>query len=193
MSEETYKGYTIKIERDDYPQNPRENDNIGKMVCFHRRYSLGDEHDHKSEEFNGWDEFEKHLIEDHQAVVILPLYLYDHSGITMKTSPFDCRWDSGQVGFIYADRETIKKEYGNLTKASKAKAEKYIRCEVESYDKYIRGDIVGFVVEKDGDRVESCWGFEDYEYALEEAKSMVDCDIENRRKEKQRKLKIISA
>ena len=36
-------------------------------------------------------------------VAILPLYLYDHSGLTMSTNDFGDRWDSGCVGFIYMD------------------------------------------------------------------------------------------
>ena len=28
-------------------------------------------------------------------VVMLPLYLYDHGGLTMNTSAFSCPWDSG--------------------------------------------------------------------------------------------------
>ena len=43
METEEYKGYTIKIEHDDYPDNPRDWDNAGEMVCWHRRYNLGDE------------------------------------------------------------------------------------------------------------------------------------------------------
>lgn len=195
MSEETeYKGYTIKIEQDDDPPNPREWDNIGKMACFHGRYSLGDKHDHTFEMFDGWDEFETHLIKEHDAVIILPLYLYDHSGIRIKVGSFNgllpqghAEFDSGMVGFIYADKETIKKEYGKLTKANKAKAEKYIRCEVETYDKYIRGDFVGFIVEKDGEQIDSCWGFDDEAYAMSEAKGIVDWHVKEARKKKQAK------
>lgn len=44
--------------------------------------------------------------------VILPLYLYDHSGITISTGPFSCPWDSGQVGWIYAPKDTFRKATG---------------------------------------------------------------------------------
>ena len=98
-------------------------DNLGKMVCFHKRYSLGDDHDIHHDDFNGWDEMGEHLTKGHDAVIILPLYLYDHSGITIQTTPFSCPWDSGQVGFIYMDRETILREApGNpkiITKVAK--------------------------------------------------------------------------
>lgn len=45
-------------------------------------------------------------------VAILPLYLYDHSGLAMSTNDFGDRWDSGCVGFIYMDKNTAMKELG---------------------------------------------------------------------------------
>jgi hypothetical protein len=44
--------------------------------------------------------------------VILPLYLYDHSGITMNTTGFSCPWDSGQVGWIYTSKENAVEMLG---------------------------------------------------------------------------------
>ncbi len=46
-----------------------------------------------------------------KRTVILPLDLYDHSGITMNTTGFHCPWDSGQVGYIYVMPEDIRKEF----------------------------------------------------------------------------------
>jgi len=57
------------------------------------------------------DDFVPALRED---VYIQSLYLYDHSGITMSTSPFSCPWDSGQVGFAYVDRATVEREWGKI-------------------------------------------------------------------------------
>ena len=38
--------YTLFIVDDDMPLNPREDyDCLGKMVCWHGRYSLGEKHD----------------------------------------------------------------------------------------------------------------------------------------------------
>lgn len=42
VHEEDYKGYTIKIYHDEDAESPRDWDNLGEMVCFHRRYNLGD-------------------------------------------------------------------------------------------------------------------------------------------------------
>ena len=40
--------YTLLVREDTGAASPREDDNFGTMVCFHSRYSLGDEHSHKS-------------------------------------------------------------------------------------------------------------------------------------------------
>jgi len=58
--------------------------------------------------------------------IILPLYLYDHSGITMNTTGFSCGWDSGQVGYIVMSYEKIRKEYNwkNITKKRRTQIEK---------------------------------------------------------------------
>lgn len=83
-------------------------------------------------------------------VIMLPLYLYDHSGITMSTSSFSCRWDSGQVGFIYVSKETVRKEYGwsRFTKDRVERIEAYLKGEVETYDHYLTGEVYGYTLEK---------------------------------------------
>ncbi len=169
----------LKIEPDTNPLNPRTDfDNCGKMVCFHGRYNLGDEHYIDFRDFDGWEDMRVHLIKDRDAVVILPLYLFDHSGITMATSPFGCRWDSGQVGFIYMDRETILKEAPGhpkiLTPKAKAWATHSLQSEVRVYDQYLTGEVYGYVVENEaGETVESCWGFYDEADSRNEGQSVL--------------------
>lgn len=36
--------------------------------------------------------------------------------------------------------------------------------EVQVYDYYICGDVYGFVIEKDGEQIDSCWGFYGHDY-----------------------------
>ena len=43
--------YKLEIFDDLNPCSPREFDNLGTMVCFHRRYNLGDETELKSSDF----------------------------------------------------------------------------------------------------------------------------------------------
>jgi hypothetical protein len=124
--------------------------------------------------------------------ICLPLYLYDHSGITMNTTGFSCGWDSGQVGFIYVSIADVKKEYNwkNLNKARREKIINYLKGEVETYDQYLTGDVYGYCidsveVDEYGDEtvieesVESCWGYFGSKYAEEEGKSMLKWAIEN--------------
>jgi hypothetical protein len=161
----------VVIEQDNDPQeSPREWDNLGVMVCFHRRYALGDETDLKESMFEGWDELEQHLVKEEGAAVILPLYLYDHSGITMNTTGFSCGWDSGQVGFIYATRKAILAEHNQqrLTKKLREKVEERLCAEVKVYDQYLTGDVWGYrVLDDDGEEVDSCWGMYGHDYAEE--------------------------
>jgi len=144
--------------------NPRrEFDNLGVMACFHRRYILGDKDVPLRESwFTGWDEMENYIWDELDAVVVLPLYLYDHSGITMSTGPFHCPWDSGQVGFIYVSKDKVRREYGwkVLTKQRLAKIAEYLKNEVETYDDYLTGNVYGYVIEdNEYDVDDSCWGF----------------------------------
>lgn len=122
--------------------NPREDDNLGLMICSHKRYALGDKHDFNFDNHNNWDEAKEGIMKQYKVAVILPLYLYDHSGITMATKPFSCRWDSGQVGFIVVPKEKIRNEY-NVKRISKElleKVSKVVESEVKSYDNYIMGN-----------------------------------------------------
>jgi hypothetical protein len=137
----------FKISQDDWAQDPRaEWDNLGTMICFHGRHNLGDKHDYSHEDFDGWDDLQNYIEKKLGGVVILPLYLYDHSGITMNTTGFSCSWDSGQVGFIYVSRETLLKEYGGkkVTTKLKEKVTQWLIGEVETYDQYLTGDVYRF-------------------------------------------------
>ena len=155
--------YSVEVKLDEHPDNnPRDNDNIGVMTCFHRRYTLGDPKVKYTQ-----DEL-KELIE-RPDVISLPLYLYDHSGITTK--PFSCRWDSGQVGYIWVTEAKARAEFGMAV--TKEEILKCLEAEVSEYDSFIRGEVYGYIVkDENGEVVDSCWGFiGDETYALQEGKS----------------------
>jgi hypothetical protein len=165
-----YKGYEILIEQDDNPINPRmENFNLGQMICHHKRYFLGDKHNKST------DEVLNMLAGKQKDIVVLPLYLYDHSGITMNTTGFSCRWDSGMVGCIYADYVNIRSWYGvkKVTKNLIEKVKLHLLQEVKCYDNYISGNVCTYTILKDGEEMDSCGGYP-YEDALNEAKAIVD-------------------
>ncbi len=153
----------LRVEVDEDPINWREEGDahVGTMVCWHKRYILGDEQPSESPE-----DYREGLPKDR---IELPLYLYDHSGITISTGAFSCPWDSGQVGFIYTTPERMK-ELG----VDAAKAEEYLRSEVEQYDHFLTGNIYGFTCFKKvtcgecggtkEEETDSCWGFYGYDH-----------------------------
>lgn len=165
-------GFVAETYYDEWPDDPRSWDNVGHMICFHRKYNLGDQHDYKSEHFEGWREMHDALLEEYgEGSVILPLYLYDHGGITMKVGAFRDPWDSGQVGWIVASEEAIEREWGG----DEEKAEEGLRYEVETYDEYLRGEVFGYIItDASGEEVDSCWGFFGEEYVEQEVDRMID-------------------
>lgn len=202
---ETYRGYHIAIQYDMDSLNPRkENDNAGTMVCFHKNYDLGDDHEYDAPSsavaaICDIDEddllpcpgsaYELKEALDKAPLYVLPLYLYDHSGITMNTTGFNCPWDSGQVGFIYITNETADEEWPLREDESEEERSvriyNYLVNEVKEYDDYLTGNVYGYVIstlDEDGEAEDeipdggSCWGFlGDYETnALIEARAVID-------------------
>jgi len=179
----TMKKFELEVVQDTNPYSPREDDNLGTMVCFHNRYELGDKTDYRTEDYDSWEELKEGIIKNEGEVVILPLYLYDHSGITISTSSFDCRWDSGQVGFIFVSKYKIKKEGIDETKV-----EQYLIDEVKTYDQYLTGDVWGYNVyeittcdkgHEHKELVESCYGY----YGHDECEKMGQSILEHTQNE----------
>ena len=174
MSKYTQK--RIRIVVDEFPTNPREDTEYNHMVCFHSKYNLGDtdkslgySKKELKDRVNGWGALKKILQKEHNTVVILPLYLYDHGGITMNTTGFSCPWDSGQVGFIYVTKEDIEASYPKfetITSKRKALLKECLLAVVDVYDHYLRGECYGYVLEEltcekcgTWEEIESCYGF----------------------------------
>ena len=184
-----YKGLRIEIIQDDDAQSPRDWDNLGTMTCFHRNYGLGDKHKMTPDEL-------LELIK-RKDVIALPLFLLDHSGLWISTSRYDCDpqgWDTSKVGYIWITYERIKQEMARpkrlkkgqinpdlqeikyLTKRDIARATKRLLNEVETYNRYLTGDVYGYCI-TDPDNIiteESCWGFFGIEDCIEEGKSIAD-------------------
>jgi hypothetical protein len=157
---------TLKIVVDEEPESPREWDNLGTMVCWHGRYNLGDKHDFPTpEDFTAY-------LKTHDAVV-LPVIMYDHSGLFFSTTrnyPFDDHWDAGQVGYIYVTYEKLRKNYNvkRLTTKILDQARNSLIGEIETYTQWSCGNVYGFIVEEvftcdkgfeHTRHVDSCWGF----------------------------------
>tara|TARA_R100000995_G_scaffold84922_1_gene65897 strand:+ start:20295 stop:20861 length:567 start_codon:yes stop_codon:yes gene_type:complete len=170
-----HKGYTIKIFVDHYAESPRKWDNLGTMVCQHRRYHLGDETEHRAQDYSGWQDLKKTLQKN--AAVILPIYMYDHSGQTVSTSPFACPWDSGQIGYIYVDKQKAREamQVKRLTKKTIEHVKNLLESEVKTYDVWITGSVLGYEIidNQNDEQVDSCWGYYSKESLIEDSKNII--------------------
>ncbi len=189
---------TARIYQDEDPYDPRENDNLSVLVCWHRGYKLGDRQPEDAEltalRHGGWPGLEKHLKRQYGALLVVPLSLLDHSGLHMWVGggphwSDTAGWDSGTVGFAYITAKRMVElcgapDYkpadfpGTITQW----LEQQIAAEVHEYDQYLRGDVYGIVIEdENGEAVDSCWGFYGSDFALGEAERMLDdCEGVNR-------------
>jgi len=180
---ETRKGnYIVRTYPDQSPESPREWDCITRMICFHNRYNLGDKTNYKSSDFDSWNEMKEQIESDYKVLMIKPLYLYDHSGITISTSSFSCQWDSGQVGWVFIDEKTYKSICGEVEYTDE-KLECIIKSEVSNYDQYLTGDVYGYKIFKvetcdkgceHEDELDSCWGYYGEDECMDEGISVME-------------------
>lgn len=169
----------IRIIRDENADSPREWDNLGVMACWHRRYLLGDVRPE-------CDPAEWLAENAPEGSIVLSLYLYDHGDISLSTTPFGCRFDSGWLGFIVATPDKIQEAYGSLAQDALEMAKDGLLAEVKVYNDFVSGNVWGFVVEEihrcahcEGERdkkvVESCFGFFG-DGAVEDMKDYIDLE-----------------
>ena len=184
--EEVRNGVRLVVRRDDDPISPREFDgNLGSIVCFDRIW-YGDRHEfkdkdeflkarliahfgdeEKAEAF--WDQMEQEYLCDPEKVrddhileelskdhIILPVYLYRHSGDTVSTEPFSDPWDSGQIGWIYAEYAMIRLQFGDVNDYTIPLAKQLLENEVATWNDYIMGENYAYdlVSEKTGEIVD---------------------------------------
>ena len=156
---ETYKknGTYLQIAWDDDAPDPRKEwDNIGTIATWHRRYTLGDEQPKQDPQ-----EYQEELPE---GTVVLPVFMIDHSGISLSTGDFGDPWDSGQVGIIFVTPEKMKEE-----SIDKEHAEEILKGEIETYDNFVTGAVFYFRTYKmitcgecghaEEEMMDSCGGF----------------------------------
>ena len=193
MTETTTKQHRVRIIQDPDASSPREDDNLGTIVAWHRNYALSDkdalnnqetpgeffvrlaqtlEQEHTKYDTNPprYDEDYQNLTDSHAISIIrayavmLPVFMYEHGGITISTGAFSDKWDSGQLGWIYCSHKKAKDEGIDLNKL-----EGYLQGEVKTYASFLEGDMYGFIVEEcdkcescdheEWVEVQSCWGF----------------------------------
>ena len=168
------KEIEVRVEFDPDPINPRLfSSNLGKMVCIHKEYILGDVHNLEACFFK-WETLESYLRKEENACIILPLFLFDRSGLSISTNLDDFRAVDpfgrycNQVGFIYTTYEAMRDFFCKRGRRFiyKKKAEEILRKEVKAYDTFLQGRELMFSIISMGEiffqdgcffSEDSCW------------------------------------
>lgn len=133
----------VAVTYETHPENPRADDNCSVLWCWHRRYELGDKTD-KPNQIESLEELKAELDADVDVLIVKPLYLLDHSGLSISVSDFNDRWDSGCVGLGFV-RESHLKALGWAPEDITAeKADELLKSEVDLYDQYLTGETYTF-------------------------------------------------
>jgi hypothetical protein len=139
--ETVYKKREGNIKLRIYPDydcsSPREHDNLGAFWSdgMHRRYNfheavasdvferikaaelafMGD----GGEGTEDWEDIDwmRHLQAIYpgrqHAFAIMPVYMYEHGGVSFSTAGFTCQWDSGTIGWMLCDLERYPQFMGH--------------------------------------------------------------------------------
>lgn len=141
----------IRIKNDDDYDFSIDEIEFGTFATWHRRMNLGHINGAEGREF----------CEDlGDAVVKIPVYIYQHGGFVLSTGPFSCPFDSGQVGWWTFTSEDIKSIYGEDTEDARKKAAVGVLDALQHINDVYSGNVWGFeIIDFDGEVADSCWGF----------------------------------
>lgn len=166
------KGYDVVIKHDIWEENPRDWDICSStLVTAHKRYSFGGVALTRCAN-SIEDAFQQHLADKdltEKDVIFLEVYMFDHSGIALSTTPFGCRWDSGQLGFIYEKRSDIREEFNvkRISKKLEQRIYERLDSEVNLLGHWANGEVFCFTV--DGETYGGFYGFDHQKSGLFEA------------------------
>jgi hypothetical protein len=147
------------------------------------------------------------LLENTGEIVTLPISMYEHSGISLwlgsKWGHPDAQWDCSSIGFAYVEKKTAEKEMPQrkLTDEQKNDWKKWayamMEGEMETYNKYVSGEVYGYMIEdEEGEEASNvhlcgCWGFYDKDHLLEYAKNDIDTYLEEKRETRKNNLETL--
>lgn len=153
----------LEVVQDDDTYSPRDNSNAG-ILCVASNHITNETHDFDIHKHKNWGQVEKWLRAKKGAIAVIPVYLYNHSGIFINTTGFDCKWDSGQAGLYYTTKLQYMECVDNYLETSKIK--QVLEQEIEALNKYFTGDIYAYkITNKLGNVIEFAGNYYDYKEA----------------------------
>ena len=150
-------GREMHVFQDQSPTDPRElGELVGTFYHWHQRRNLGVIMD-------GGANFP---VNDEDIALKLAVYLYEHGDISFSLSPFNDRFDSGQVGWYVVTHADVQRIWGTTSKEVIRSA---VEAELTELANYCNGNVWGYVIKKktecssckhvDWEDEDSCWGF----------------------------------
>ena len=168
IQEITKSNEKLEIMTDESCESPREWDNLTVIVTIkNNHHDIGDIQVNSSEEL-------REMLEVKKALFSMPLYIYEHSGMSLKCFedkipkyPYNDQWDAGCIGMVFTT-EALLKEAG-LTTMPKKEVQEQMKTEIETYSQWCNGECYGFRLSKwskcdkcnqvEDKEIDSCYGF----------------------------------
>ena len=170
-----YKEFTVgnkilKIDYDECPSNPisKEFDEgiLGTLAYKHSRYDftgadvIADPIDWLADKLGlpEVDDYSNDVLQKIEAsffdtangFVAIPVFMYEHSGVTISSGSFNCRFDSGKLGYFYTSFDRIKELFVIDVVDDEAieRARKNLEVELKVFASYVEGKVFRFEVVK---------------------------------------------
>lgn len=228
IDHEVVGNFLVEVHYDDDSGNsPRDWDNLGTIVAWVRNFDLTDKHYGMATNLEAFLEWAR---EEKPYMLPLDIQDYGSNGVKIYVEDFEPNYEFPDEykqpdGFIYVTREKLMEEYSindpeiafmhavlikeHIIDESQPDAprhvatsiDKVLRSEIETYQKYLNGEVYGYVVREgvvdddgeidpddhSGEVVESVWGFiGESDYAMSEGRAQAEAMNEQRKVEDQR-------
>ena len=129
----------LEIYYDVMASSPRSWGNFGTIVQGKSKYKVGDV---EVESLSEWFDNNKNIYK-------LPVYFYSHSGLTISTKPFNDRFDSGLLGYIFVkDNEGLSSDV----------IAKILENEIAILNEYLQGNVFGYQIKENDEVIDSLAG-----------------------------------
>lgn len=166
----TYRKHNITIERCEHAESPVQwgNEDIF-LVYGHRSFSIARKGFDPKEIYEHVSETKENM---YDGYVVVPIYAYIHSGVSLSVSKNTCSWDTSMQGYVLISKEGFPEEVNDYDYLAKSM--------VTEWNDYLSGEIYRWETDFD-----SCNGYygdnaENLHHMLSEAKASIDGEISKR-------------
>lgn len=161
---EVRKKFSLAVMIDEDATDPRDHwDNLTTILYKNgNQYQLGDQEASDDDILD---------IKSNPEYIVRDVYIHEHGNISLRTKPFNDRFDSGCSGIIYIERERLKNE--NL---SEKDVDGIFNSELKTLEQYCNGEVYFYnVLDKYGEVVDSIFCI----YGLENCKNAARESLSN--------------